>query len=329
MKNKIWLPLALIAIVVVGAAVYFGNTATQKGSLGAMSAAPVLTLQKSANSPAGNVSTGSTNVVLGMWDLRSNVDMDITQINYLIYRSAPVNLYGTVTFNLNTSDVYLVGGGAANYVTLDSSNPTAVSVIPPPVNLIKTTHLVAGQTYKLEAVASIPLNAVHNMTYQVSLAVTQATVNGVPTNLSTGFKVANQITVLNISAATPAPFTPSAPPDAKRCALYLEWNDQGALTPNVNAGGQGSTWEEYRSCKSSYPALMTSPYDLNSCSWAQQNMRLSTEYKIVYERCKNAFPFVTTGIPNANACNAIRGKKWQIIDDASKIELNACALMKI
>ncbi len=33
MKNKfIWLPVALIAVVVVGVAVWFGNTATQKGS---------------------------------------------------------------------------------------------------------------------------------------------------------------------------------------------------------------------------------------------------------------------------------------------------------
>ncbi|MBI5413156.1 hypothetical protein HZA42_02285 [Candidatus Peregrinibacteria bacterium] len=34
MKNKfIWLPVALIAVVVVGAAVWFGNTQTQKGAL--------------------------------------------------------------------------------------------------------------------------------------------------------------------------------------------------------------------------------------------------------------------------------------------------------
>ena len=248
--NVLWAITAVLVVAVVSTAVYFGNTATQKGRLQPFSPKqplvnPVLSVQKSTDSPAMSVATGSNDVVLGRWDLKSNVNMDITQINYAIYRSAPVDLAGTVYFIFyDATDpkgaipIYSIKGDfKRQYITSDPSNPMATSAAPTPVILTKIPYLAAGKQYKLEALASIPWNAVHNMTYQVSLSVTQAAINRGTTVIYpfTSLVVANKITVLNTSPTPsntpPALGTPAAT-GTQTAPAYLTVSQGAAVSAN-------------------------------------------------------------------------------------------------
>ncbi len=209
--------VAIFVVAVVGTAVYLGNTQTQKGSFFSLFAPrPNLIFQKSSDSPFGHVNAGSTDVVLGKWDLESIADVEIRQVDYSILRSAPVDLAGTFSLRLNGQPIYFVAGAAAKY---GSSSPYAPSQVTPPVTLATFPRLAEGKPYKLEAVASIPSYAQDGSTYQVNLTIAQVAKSGAPLTFSSAtfnpgvaWVKANILTIWNTSmAASPVPMTISQP----------------------------------------------------------------------------------------------------------------------
>ncbi|MEK7131240.1 MAG: hypothetical protein AAB797_00710, partial [Patescibacteria group bacterium] len=156
-----------------------------------------LTLNKTANSPAGNISAGASNIVLAQFDVKAvGENMELRKMGLGVYSARTASNHLNLTGNVVVRDkadgtVYLtLAGSTASLYATGAQN-----------NLASYIQLTAGQTKTLEVVGSIDATATSAQRYTVQIGNFYAKrfstldyADNLPTSGNTS-TAANQLTV--------------------------------------------------------------------------------------------------------------------------------------